>query len=268
MADLRNRATLFCTLAGLSLFSPAAPAQAGPPAITASQGVVNGASFQTGIASSSWVTIRGTNLSATTRIWTGADFQAGRLPVSLDGVSVKINNRDALVYYISPTQINVLAPADVSSGTVQVVVTNATGASAPVNVQLTPILPAFFRLKDDYITATTPEGGFIAPTGIVDGLVTVPARPLETVVLWGTGFGPTTPAIDPGQAAFAASPLLNPPSIRIGQATAAVVYAGVTSAGLCQFNAVVPDLANGDYPVVAQIAGVRTSSIARLRIQR
>jgi uncharacterized protein (TIGR03437 family) len=65
-----------------------------------------------------------------------------------------------------------------------------------------------------------------------------------------------------------ASPLQNMPVIRFGNTSAQVNYAGVTAAGLCQFNVVVPDLANGDYPVVAQVNGVRTSSAARIRVQR
>jgi len=55
--------------------------------------------------------------------------------------------------------------------------------------------------------------------------------------------------------------------IRIGQATAVVPYAGMTGAGVYQFSVVVPALSDGDYPVVAEIAGIRTPSIARLHIQ-
>jgi uncharacterized protein (TIGR03437 family) len=57
-------------------------------------------------------------------------------------------------------------------------------------------------------------------------------------------------------------------TIRIGSSTAQVLYAGMTGAGLYQFNILVPDLASGDYPVLAEVAGVRTPSMARLRIQR
>jgi len=47
-----------------------------------------------------------------------------------------------------------------------------------------------------------------------------------------------------------------------------ITFQGLTAAGLAQFNIVVPDLPTGDYPVVAVIAGVRSASIARLRVQR
>jgi uncharacterized protein (TIGR03437 family) len=147
-------------------------------------------------------------------------------------------------------------------------VTNTNGASASTNVQLQAALPGFFRLTEDYVIATDANGAILAPAGLVSGLTTIPARPQQTIVLWGTGFGPTNPAITPGDVISGAAPLANSVKVRIGQSTAQVAFAGMTGAGLYQFNTVVPDLADGDYPVIAEVAGVRTSSIGRLRIQR
>ena len=90
-----------------------------PPTITS---VVNGASFLPGIESGSWVTIKGTNLSNTNpgRIWTSSEIVNGNLPTSLDNTSVSIDGNPAFVYYISPTQLNVQAPNDSTTGTVKV----------------------------------------------------------------------------------------------------------------------------------------------------
>src|SRR5205823_11173819 len=86
--------------------------------------VVNGATFQPGIVAGSWTTITGANLSDVTRTWGDSDFNNGIiLPTNLSGVQVKINNLDAPVYFISPTQINVQAPGNIS-GTVNVQVIN------------------------------------------------------------------------------------------------------------------------------------------------
>ena len=79
-----------------------------------------------GIAANTYVTIKGTNLAATKRIWATADFgSTGKaLPTALDGVSVTINGAPAYIYYISPVQINLLTPTDMpASGqvTVQVI---------------------------------------------------------------------------------------------------------------------------------------------------
>jgi hypothetical protein len=78
--------------------------------------VTNGASFQPDFASATWVSIFGTNLSESTRAWQSSDFVGGLLPTSLDGVSVTIDGVPAYVEYISPTQINVLAPDDAKVG--------------------------------------------------------------------------------------------------------------------------------------------------------
>jgi hypothetical protein len=64
-----------------NLISPTAPA------ISATSGVVNGASFQTGIAAGSWLTVNGKNLSTTTGTWANSIVN-GALPTTLDGVSV------------------------------------------------------------------------------------------------------------------------------------------------------------------------------------
>lgn len=244
-----------------------APAGSGP-VISSRSGVVNAAGLQPGATPGAWVAIHGFRLSDTTRAWTADDIRNGKLPTSLDGVSVTINGKAAYVYFISPTQLNVQAPAEVITGTVQVVVNNPRGISAATPVQLQTVLPGLFRLADNYVTATTADGSYIGPPNLVTGLSTTPARPLDTIVLYGTGFGPTVPDAVPGEVVNGASPLLNPVTIRVGQADAQVVYAGMTGVGLYQFNVVVPDLPNGDYPVVAQIAGIRTSSAARVRIER
>jgi uncharacterized protein (TIGR03437 family) len=59
-------------------------------------------------------------------------------------VSVTIGGIPAYVEYISPTQINVLAPADSTTGSVNVVVTNNGQSSAPATAQLQTYAPALF----------------------------------------------------------------------------------------------------------------------------
>jgi hypothetical protein len=111
------------------------------PVITS---VVNGASFQPGIEAGSWVAIQGSNLANTTRTWQASDFTGNDLPASLSGVSVTINGLPAFVEYTSPTQINVLAPSDSTTGSVNVVVNNNGLLSAPATAQLQMYAPAFF----------------------------------------------------------------------------------------------------------------------------
>src|SRR5215469_14972187 len=94
------------------------------PAVT---GVFNAASAQPTIASATFVSIFGSNLATTTDSW--SNFAGGNLPASLDGVQVTINGVPAYVAFISPGQINVVAPDDPTVGKVPVVVTNAQGSS-------------------------------------------------------------------------------------------------------------------------------------------
>jgi hypothetical protein len=137
-----------------------------------SQGVLNGGSFISGISPNSWVTIQGTNLSATTEVWTVA---GGVLPTSLDGVSVTIDGMPAFVYYVSPTQINVLSPVNLTNQFPQVVVTNSAGTSAPATVFSQPQMPSFFTWPNNQVVATHTDFTFAAKNGTFAGLTTVPA---------------------------------------------------------------------------------------------
>ena len=142
-------------------------------------------------AAGSWVTIRGTNLAAATRTWRTDEIVNGALPTSLDGVSVKINNKDAAVYFISPTQLNVQAPSDSALGDVPVTVTTAAGTSAAATAQLQTFAPAFFLWQEKFAVATRPDFTWIGPPDLFPGATTTPAKPGEIVILWGTGFGAT-----------------------------------------------------------------------------
>ena len=119
---------------------------AAPGPSISSGGVVNGASFLSGIAPGSWITIQGTNLSATNRTWTNSDFVGNNLPTQLDGVRVTVDGLPAYVYFVSPTQLNVLSPADTSQGTVPVQVSNGQGTSNLVSANLAAVSPGLVPL--------------------------------------------------------------------------------------------------------------------------
>ena len=71
------------------------------------------------IAPNTWVEIKGTNLDlsgitspgcAPGYCWQSTDFVNNQLPVKLKGISVTVNGNSAYVYYISPTQVDILTP--------------------------------------------------------------------------------------------------------------------------------------------------------------
>jgi uncharacterized protein (TIGR03437 family) len=82
------------------------------------------------------------------------------------------------------------------------------------------------------------------------------------VLLFGTGFGPTTPAVPAGQVVNGAAPLTDAAQlyVTIGGAPATVQFAGIVAAGEYQFNVLIPAVADGDQAIVATIAGFPTQS--------
>ncbi len=223
-------------------------------------GVASAASNMPGVASGSWISIYGEKLASTTRSWTGGDIVAGKLPQAIDGVSVKIDGKAASVYYVSPKQVNVLAPTVANASAASVTVTTAAGTSDSVTIPLATFQPAFFTLADEYVAAIRGDGS-LADT-------TTPIAPGENVVVYGTGFGPTTPEVAADAAVTGAVRLSNTARIWVDTTEVSLAFAGLVSPGLCQFNFVVPNLPNGDYSLQASVGGMRTAKIARLRIQK
>lgn len=243
-----------------------APAVAKPSLSTG--GVVSAASYEAGIAPQGWVSIFGQNLAASTRAAASSDLVDGYLPTTLGGVSVRINSQAAFLQYVSPTQLNVQAPADDDLGPVEVTVTNAGGTSDPIAANMQPVLPAFF-VSQNYVAAVRSDGVII--TGVESSVsgTTPAAKSGDVLQLYGTGFGPTDPAVASGLVFEGANPLTNAnqAAITIGGLPAAASFQGLVAAGLYQFNVTVPTLADGDHEVKAEIAGLSTQTGVLLRIR-
>jgi trimeric autotransporter adhesin len=228
-----------------------------PPAIST---IVNGASFLPGVVPNSWVTISGTNLASVSDTW-ASSIMSGNLPTTLDGVKVTIGSAPAYVYYVSPTQINVLVSPLTSPGLAQVTVTTPAGTSAAVSSTAAQYGPAFFGWPNNQPVATHQNFTLAAKNGTFASTTTVPATQGEVIILWGTGFGPTIPAVPPGilvpsSVTYSTSQL---PTVTVGNMPATVYGAALASgyAGLYQVAIQVPGaLANGDWPVVITIGGV------------
>jgi uncharacterized protein (TIGR03437 family) len=242
--------------------SPAAPA------VTVT-GVGNAGSYQPGIASGTWISIFGTNLSPSTYLWQAGDIVNGALPTLLQGVSVTVNGLPAYVDYVSPTQINALAPDDDTLGPVPVQVTTADEISNAVTAQKSLYAPAFPTLDGTHVDALHADYSVIGAPNLLPGVVSTPAQPGETILLYGLGFGPANPPQPTGQLITTATPLGNDVQVTIGGQVATVAYAGLVGSGLYQFNVKVPNnLPNGDAAVVATIGGVSTQTGVLLTIQQ
>jgi uncharacterized protein (TIGR03437 family) len=233
--------------------------------VAAITGVTNAGSFQPGIAPATWLSIFGTSLSPTTYSWQASDFVDGQLPTTLQGVSVMIDGKPAYVEYISPTQINVLAPDDTTVGSVSVQVTANEQQSNTLTVPEKQFAPAFFT------TGSTTGGGTVVAAVHTNGTVvsaSQPAAPGETLMLYGTGFGPTNPVSPTGQLVTTAAMLANSVQITIGGVTVPAAFAGLVESGVDQFNVTIPaSLPNGNAAVVASIGGVQTQSGVSIPVQ-
>ena len=242
------------------------PPSGSAPAISL---VANAEGERPTIAPNTWVEIKGANLApagfsspacAPGYCWQTSDFVNNSLPTKLNGVGATVNGKSAFVYYISPTQMNILTPPDTLSGTVQVQVTNNGATSAAFMVQTQPLSSSFFIFNGGpYVAATHVDGSLIGPTTLYPGAST-PAKPGETVVLYGNGFGPTSmPVMSGSTMQFGSlSPL---PVIKIGGIAATVQFAGLVAVGQYQFNISVPStLANGDQSITATYGGQTTQS--------
>lgn len=233
-------------------------------------GVSNAASAQLGVAAGTFASIYGTNFAPAgfSDTWSNA-IVGGQLPTNLDGVTVEIGGTPAYIVAVTPDQINVLVP-NLGTGSMQVTVTTLAGASVPFAVTAQALQPAFFLWPGNAAVAThldysdaVKNGAFQTPT--------VPAKPGEAIVLWGTGFGPTTPAAPSGQIVSGGPYVVDGVAVTVG-GIAAQLYGVALSpgmAGLYQVAIQVPaSLADGDFPVIATLSGQQSPAWVILTVHQ
>jgi uncharacterized protein (TIGR03437 family) len=251
------------------------PAASNAPTIS-TNGVVPLFSPATTIQPTSWISIYGSNLATSTALWTG------NFPTSLGGASVTINGKPGYLYYASPTQLNLQAPSDTATGTVPVVVTVGSGSSAQTvssSVTLGQYGPSFSLLDATHVAGiilrsdgSGAYGGgtydIVGPTGTSLGYKTVAAKAGDSLVLFGVGFGPTNPVVAAGAAYSGAAATTSTVSLLLHNKPVTPAFAGLTSAGLFQFNLTVPTgLGTGDVPLSAMVGGVTTPTGVVVSVQ-
>ncbi len=230
------------------------PAPSAP--VISTKGVIGASAYggSSVIAPGSWIEIYGSGLSTTTRSWTSGDFNGVNAPTSLDGVSVTIGGQAAFVAYVSPNQVNVQVPSTVGTGPQQVVVSNSTGATGGYGVTVNAtqpglLAPAQFNVGGkQYAAAYFADGTSVLPPNSVSGVTSRQAKPGETIVLYGVGFGPVSPVTKAGQIDRLLNSVQTPVQILFGQTAGIVTYAGLAPGyvGLYQINVVVPSVGSND----------------------
>ena len=236
----------------------------GPYYTTAS--IVNAADNQSGrLAPNTIATMYGTGLAYTTKAITQADIRDGVLPTVLPGTGVRvlIGGLPAIIYYVSPGQINFLVPSYLIPGSVNVQVVLDGLAGPPVSMMLASAAPAFFETSEQNAVATRPDGKLISPKS--------PAKPGDWVILYATGLGQTVPPVIYGEVPTAAAEIDQIAEFQLmldGVAVdkSRIYYAGVAPyfAGLYQINLKLPRSA-GKNPEI-RIAIGKQISVPGLRL--
>lgn len=234
------------------------------PSVSAG-GIVSSATSVAGpVAPNSWVTVYGSNLGATTRSWTDGDFINNGIPYSLDGVSVLLFGAPRLAYvgYVSPTQVNFLLPSDLTPTAVTVQVRNPAGITTAIPLTVQASAPQLFTADGKYALGVHTNGNAVAKTN--------PAVPGETITVYATGLGATSPPLTPGQLPTSAVSVATVPQVTIGGAAATGVSASVVpgAAGVYQISFQVPsNAANGDLPLIVQV-GTASSASTLITVQK
>ena len=265
-----NQTTVSGGGSAMAVFSDPTTILAAPASVPAITAVENGASFLAGFAPNAWFTITGSNLASVAGDTWQNSITGGQLPISLDGVSVTVGGQPAYVQFVSPDQINAVAP-NIAAGPTAVVVKNSFGASAAFAAASQTYSPAFFLWSGGYAVATHQDFSPAVDNGTIPGMTTVAAKPGDVIILWGTGFGPTTPAAPVGaEIPLSSFPTSSPVSVTVGGQPATVYGAALAPgyAALFQVAIQIPaSLADGDYPVVATVMGVPSPNSALIGVR-
>jgi uncharacterized protein (TIGR03437 family) len=243
------------------------------PVITSVAGAGLSTPPVTQVSAGGIISIFGTNFTpvGVTYALQASDIVGNMMPTNLAQTCVQIGGMAAALSYVSSTQINAQVTAVPSSGSTQLTVIANCGAvgqttSQPFTLQLAAAAPEFLYFKynsngqNPLAAVDYSSGVFVGTPGLITGASFAPAKPGDILVLYGVGFGATSPAVAPGVLAptNATEATVGKAVVKIGGVTATVSYAGLAGgyAGLYQVNVLVPmGVQNGNQPITIQVNG-------------
>jgi uncharacterized protein (TIGR03437 family) len=234
LAPLYDRSALISlSVSGFSVLPWNYDAAVAPPKITS---VVNAADGKLPVAPGGLISVFGQQMApvnmATKEI---------PLPTALGESCLTVNGVAVPVLFVSGQQINGQLPFNVD-GNAQMTLRTPGGISDNFNFSILSAAPSVFRSG-----TAGPETGLATITRSDNGELITPTNPVhlgDSIVVWATGLGRTSPAIDSGMPA-PSDPLPSAviqPSLQLGGVALDVQYAGLVpgSVGLYQINATVP----------------------------
>ena len=209
------------------------------------------------VAPGSAISIFGVNLADSVQINT-----ASTMPQTLAGVTVSAGGNLLALYYVSPTQINAQLPAAMPLGPSSLVVTTPEQAQVTANFTIAQDAPGLFAFTSNnkaYALAFHQDGTLVTEAS--------PAKAGEVLTLYGTGFGPTTPARPEGlpvpqSPAFVVT---DPASVQIATAsfTAQSAYAlpGAVGIDVVEFALASGAPSGGDFQLTVTINKVVSNTV-------
>jgi uncharacterized protein (TIGR03437 family) len=225
---------------------------------TGAVGNVVGVTPSSAVAPGSAIAITGVNLTSDT-----IESSVNPLPQTLGGVTATVGGRLLPLYFVSPGQINAQLPADLALGAATLVVTAEDGAQVTAKFTIAQDAPGLFTLASNdksYALAFHQNGTMVSEAA--------PAKVGETLRLYGTGFGPTTPMrieglTVPNTPAFK---ITDPVSVQVSGASfpssSAYALPGGVSIDVAEFALTLPsEPAAGDFPLTVTVNKVVSNTV-------
>jgi len=204
-----------------------------PPAISS---VVNAANGTAPVAPGGLITVWGSNMSPASAVASQIP-----LPTALGQSCLSVNGTPVPLLFVSPAQVNAQLPNNVL-GPSLINIHTPGGVSNSFHFTVQSAAPAVFLSG-----SAGPVTGLATVVRAANNQIVTPTNPIrpgDTLVIYLTGMGLTTPAVTAGYAA-PASPLAQAsivPKVSLGGSQLTVQYAGLApgEVGVYQINVVVP----------------------------
>ena len=232
VAPLPAGTVVTLSTSGLTMLAASYPASALPSVSS----VVSAADGSPAVAAGGLVSIYGKNKSALSMAAAATPLGTG-----LDNACIELNGSQIPLLYVSPGQINAQLPFN-AAGNTTLAIHSPGGISQNYMFTVQPTAPSVFMAG-----VAGPETGLALIVRDDNGQLVTPTNPIhpnDTLTIYLTGMGQTSPAIQAGQPA-PSSPLSYAniaPVITLGSSTLSIGYAGLApgEVGVYQINATVP----------------------------
>jgi uncharacterized protein (TIGR03437 family) len=249
LAPLINRATLISlTQSGFTILPTTYDSPAPIPQIGS---VVNAADQTKPVAPGGLISVLGSGLSPTNLATTQIP-----MPTALGESCLSVNGVAIPLLFVSDTQINAQLPFNIE-GSSQMVLRTPGGVSDNLNFTILPTAPSVFRSSGGATVVRAANNAVVSDNN--------PVLAGDELVIYATGLGRTSPAVDTGAAA-PSSPLaaaMTQPSVTLSGLPLRVDYAGLTpgGVGVYQINVRVPGslAAGSNLPMTIQQGGSSTT---------